>query len=276
MPEASSGRSIPVLNPKSDGVSPVGDLVDAKAGGECVEVDVAGLVDRFIDIDCAVAGADPATLIGAEEVHAAGTVHGHVLGNVFFKPRERHDDLECGARSELRLDGLVHQRMFRIGDVFVPLAAADAHGKLIGIEGRAADESQHFAGMRIDGDHGAIAVAQSVFGGALDVEIDGEAEALSGFGGLSAKAADLAAMAVDDDIFRTVFAAQDAVVRGFDSGSADDVAGLIHGVARVVEHLFAHFANVADEVGGEAIAGVEAALLLDGVEFGQARPCAPR
>jgi hypothetical protein len=121
----------------------------------------------------------------------------------------------------------------------------------------------------IDGDHGAVAVAQSIFSGALDVEVDGETEALARLGWFGAEVADFATMAVDDDIFRAVFATEDAVVGGFDAGAADDVAGLIHGVARVVEHLFADLADVADEVGGESIFGIEAALFLDGVELGK-------
>jgi hypothetical protein len=122
--------------------------------------------------------------------------------------------------------------------------------------------------MGIDGDHCAVAIAQSIFSGALDVEVDGETEALARLGGLGTETAYLAAMAVDDDIFGTVFAAQDAVIGGFNAGAANDVAGLIHGIARVVEHFFADFADVADEVGGESVARIEAALFLNGVELG--------
>ncbi len=253
----------------SDQMSPLGDLVDAEAGGERVEEDVAGLIDGLVDIDCTVAAVNPAALIGAEEIDAAGAMDIHVLGDAFFESGEGHDDFESGTGGELGLDGLVHEGIFGIGDELVPLVAADADGELVGIEGGAADEGEDFAGVGIDGDHGAVAIAQGIFGGALDVEVDGEFETLAGFGGLGAEAADFAAMAVDDDVFRAVFAAQDAIVGGFDAGAADDIAGLIVGVARVVEHLFADFADVADQVGGESIFGIEAALLLDGVELGE-------
>jgi hypothetical protein len=253
---------------ESDSVSPVRDFVDAKARSECVEEDVAGLVDGFVDVDRAVAAMDPAALIGAEEVYAAGTVDGHVLSNAFLKAGKGHDDFESRTRGELRLNGFVHQGVVGIGDVLVPFVTADAHREGIGIECGTTDEGQHFSGVGIDSDHGAIAVAQSVFGGALDVEIDSEAEALSRFSGLGAEAANLAAMAIHDDVFGAVLAAQDAIVRGFNSGTADDVAGLIHGVTRVVQHFFADLADVADEMSGETVAGIEAALLLDGVEFG--------
>ena len=94
-------------------------------------------------------------------------------------------------------------------------------------------------------------------------------EALARLRGLGADLADFAAMAVDDNVLGAVFAAQNAVVRSFDTGTADDVAGFIHGVAGVVEHVLADLADVADEMGGEAVARIEAALLLDGFQFGE-------
>jgi hypothetical protein len=121
----------------------------------------------------------------------------------------------------------------------------------------------------IDSDHGAVAIAESIFRSALNVEVDGETEALARLGRFGAEAADFAAVAVDDDIFGSIFAAENAVVGGFNAGATDDVAGLIHGIARVVEHFFADLADVADEVSGESIFRVEATLFLNGVEFGE-------
>ncbi len=72
-------------------------------------------------------------------------------------------------------------------------------------------------------------------------------------------------MAVDNDVAAAVGAAEESVVGGFDAGAADDVAGRVEGVAVVVgEHLLGDLADVADEVGGEAVAGVEATLLVEG------------
>ena len=159
--------------------------------------------------------------------------------------------------------------MFGVGEVFVPGVARDAYRECVGIEDGAADERQDLAGMRVDRDHGAIAIAKGIFRGALDIEVDSEAKALAGFRGLGADFADFATVAVDDHILGAVFPAQNAVVRGLHAGAADDVAGFIHGVARIVEHIFADFANVADEMGGEAVAGIKAALLLNGFQFGK-------
>ena len=193
----------------------------------------------------------------------------HVLRDAFFETGERHDDLEGGARGELGLDGLVHQRVLGIGEVLVPLIARNAHRELVGIEGGSADEREDFAGVRVNGDHGAVAVAECVLRGALDIEVDGELEALARLGGLGADLADFAAMTVDNHVLGAVFAAQDGVVRGLDAGAAHDVAGFIHGVVGIVEHVFTDFSDVANEVSGEAVARIEAALLLDGFQFGQ-------
>src|SRR6266700_2508358 len=66
-----------------------------------------------------------------------------------------------------------------------------------------------------------------------------------------------------------IFASEEGVVGLLDAGPADDVAGGVEGVAGVVEHLFGDFADVADEVSGEAVAWVEATLLVEGFEFGE-------
>jgi hypothetical protein len=81
--------------------------------------------------------------------------------------------------------------------------------------------------------------------------------------------AELFAVAVDDDVAAAVFAAEERVVGLLDAGAADDVAGRVEGVAWVVEHLLGDLSDVADEVGGEAVAGVEAALLVEGLELGK-------
>ena len=184
--------------------------------------------------------------------------------------RERHDDLERRAGCELRLDGLVQQRMVRVGDDLVPVGSGEADGELVGIEGWAGDHGENLAGVRIHRDYRAVLALHGLFGGHLDVQVDGELEVLAGDGEGLAELAELFAVAVDDDIAAAIHAAKESVVGGFDAGSADDVAGRVEGVLVVVgKHLLGDFADVADEMGGEAIAGVEAALLIEGLEFGE-------
>ena len=115
-----------------------------------------------------------------------------------------------------------------------------------------------------------ILAFEGLFGGHLDVEVDGEAEVFAGDGEFLAEVAELFAVAVDDDVAAAVGAAEERVVGGLDAGAADDVAGRVEGVAVIVgEHLLGDLADVADEVGGEAVAGVEAALLVEGLELGK-------
>ena len=81
--------------------------------------------------------------------------------------------------------------------------------------------------------------------------------------------ADLAAVAVDDHVAGAVLAAQQLVVGLLDACLAHHVAGLIGGIARVVQHVFADLADVADQVRGKAVARIEPALLVDGFQLGQ-------
>ena len=131
------------------------------------------------------------------------------------------------------------------------------------------DHGENFAVARIHGDDGAVGVAESELGGALQIVVDGEFQVLAGDGVLGAEIADFATMAVDDLVARAVLPAEKLVVGFFDAGFADDVAGLVGGVARQVQIFFTDFADIADEVSGKAIARIEAALLVDGLEFGQ-------
>ena len=139
---------------------------------------------------------------------SAGAVDVHVLRDALLKAGDGHEDFERGSRSELRLEGLVHQRVVRILDELVPVVAVDADGEGVWIEAGAGDHGENFAVARIHGDDGAVARTESEFGGVLQIFVDGELEVLAGSGVLGAEIADFAAMAVDDDVARPVLPAQ--------------------------------------------------------------------
>ena len=123
--------------------------------------------------------------------------------------------------------------------------------------------------MRIHGDDGAVLAFERLLGGELEVEIDGELQVLSGDGKRLAAQAHLRAVGVHVVVARTVLAAQDRVVGGLDAGLADDIAGIVGRVARIVfEHVLGDFADIADQVRGEAVARVKAALLFERFELG--------
>ncbi len=161
----------------------------------------------------------------------------HVLGDVLLQAGDGHDDLEGRAGRELGLDGLVEQRVVGVVDDGVPVALGEADGELVGVEGGARDHGEDLAGVRVHGDDGAVLAFEGLLGGELDVEVDGEPEVLAGGGELLAEVADLLAVGVDDDVAGAVLAAEEGVVGGLDAGLADDVAGIVDGVALVVfEH----------------------------------------
>ena len=81
---------------------------------------------------------------------------------------------------------------------------------------------------------------------------------------------DLFAVGVDDHVAGAINPTQERVVGGFDAGTADDVSGRVGGKSVVIgKHLLRHLTDVADQVGGKAVARVEAALLDLGFELRQ-------
>ena len=78
---------------------------------------------------------------------------------------------------------------------------------------------------------------QGLFSSFLNVKIDGELQRFSGDGRFDAECAQLPAVAIDNDIAGAVLAAQDWVVGLFNPGAADDIAGFIEGIPRIVEHV---------------------------------------
>ena len=109
-------------------------------------------------------------------------MHVHVLRDAFLQARRRHDDLEGRTGRELRLNGFVQQRVIVIVDQLAPLIARDAHRKIVGIESRTAHHRQDLAVARIHGDDGAVLVPHGLFGGNLQIEVDGQLELLAGLG----------------------------------------------------------------------------------------------
>src|SRR5882724_1064100 len=245
-----------------------GDGVDTEAIGERVVEGVAGVGDGVVDVDHAVVP------VATKEVPVEGgsavawDVHG--LGDVLLETGDGHDDFEGAAGGELGLDALVKERMVGIVKDLIPVIFGEANGKLVGIEGGTRGHGENLACVRVHGDDSADFAFENFFGGHLDVEIDGELEVFAGGGEFLAEVAEFFAVAIDDDVATAVYAAEKGVVGGLDAGAADDVAGRVEGVAVIVgEHLLGDLADVANEVSGEAVGGIEAALLVEGFEFGE-------
>ena len=78
------------------------------------------------------------------------------------------------------LNRLVQQGVIFVGDQLVPLVTRDAHREVVGIESGAADHGQNLAIVRIHSDDGAIFIGQGLFGGNLQIHIDGEFKLFAG------------------------------------------------------------------------------------------------
>ena len=113
-PSASCGRSIPVLDPKPRHLGIFRDVVDPHSIAERVEEHVAGLRDRLLQIDRAVAALQVAFEIAAVEARAAGAAApGSRREDAVLKPGQRHERLERRSRRQLRLNRAVEQRLVR-------------------------------------------------------------------------------------------------------------------------------------------------------------------
>src|SRR6185437_13306164 len=108
-----------------------------------------------------------------------------------------------------------------------------------------------------------------LFGDALEVEVDGEAQVMARRSKLLAFYADLLPVAVDDDVARAIDAAQPPVIGLFHARLAHHVTGLKVVIAAALEVLLRDLADIPDQVRREAIARVKPALLVHGHQLGQ-------
>src|ERR1019366_4901145 len=91
----------------------------------------------------------------------------------------RHD-LKHRTWRELRLDGLVHERLEWVGRELLPLFRVDTLGEVVGVEGRVADHGQDFTRTWINRHHRTRAISERSLRHHLQVQIEGEAQIVSG------------------------------------------------------------------------------------------------
>ncbi len=108
------------LLPQSKGGRVFCDAIDAKFFRQRIKENIAGLVNRFRQVDGAMASFHPATEAPAIERRAPIAMHVEGLRNPFLPPGRRHNDLERRAGRELGLNRFVQQRLVGIVDQLVP------------------------------------------------------------------------------------------------------------------------------------------------------------
>src|SRR6185437_14520117 len=133
--------------------------------------------------------------------------------DTFLPSRNRHDDLEGRARSQLRLNGPVQQGFFRIIDQLAPVFTGNPNRKSIRVKRWPAHHGKNFPGVRIHRHDGAAFVAECLFGSNLQIDVDGELQLLAGLGWLLfERLSDLATVTIDEYLPRAILAHENVVV----------------------------------------------------------------
>ena len=146
-----------------------------------------------------------------------------------------------------------------IGVELRPFLVGNTDGEIVGIEGGPADHRQYFTGASVHGDEGAFFVGEIGFCDLLQVFVNGELDRLAGNRFDIVERAHDFADAIDDHAAHAVSAFNLFVVLLFESGLADDIAGLV--TVRILLHVLdGNFTNVADRVREHIAVRVAAAL----------------
>ena len=246
----------------ADHLGIVRDVVDIHPVRHVVEERIAGLDNTAMQIHAPVfaVALEKAAIKGG----AARTVDAEiVVDRSGLKRREGHDRLEGGPGRLLCLDGAVHQRMIGVVQQHLPILRTDAAGKQVGIERGPAHHGEHFAGSRVESHHRATAVFHGQLGYGLQIQIDGELQALSGDSFLVVQDVALVAEAIHFHAALPVHTHQNVVVLVFKTVFADDVALVEASEFGCVQLGFAHFTDVSDDMRRQAVAGIQAVLHVD-------------
>ena len=235
----------------------LGKAIDPDAIHRVVEIDVAGLLDRLVQIDRAVAL--PAAEIVTPEGKTAGTGHALFGGDdAGLEPCERGHDLEGRAGGILTAERAILERMIHILGELLPLREIDVEGDLVGIEGGIGRHDDDPAGHDVEHDDGGDAQAlDALMSDFLQLLIDGENEVLAARACRRAKLADDAPVGVDLVADGSGFAPELRVQTLFDPGLSGAKSRHPHHRVRVDLPLVGQ-ADIADDMGHAAGADVAA------------------
>src|SRR4029077_6270548 len=158
-----------------------GDPIHANARTQLIEINVAGLDYRLVQIDGAVAFFFPIPESAVAEVVISGIENPRLgLQNAFFQACDRHDDLKGGTRWVLSLSGAVAKWPEAVFDQVAPLFGLDAAGKNVRIEGRRADHRQDGAAIHIERDNGSFFAVERLESGLLQLAVQCQMNRITG------------------------------------------------------------------------------------------------
>ncbi|MNQ36072.1 hypothetical protein D3C85_495830 [compost metagenome] len=217
-----------------------------------VEVGVIRPHDRGFHVHPAVTGTVPVAvfvvvvrqLVEARVEDPRGRGH-----HASIQAGHRHHRLDGRAR---RIEAAQHAVVQRTVDGVAQLGIgleADAGDEGIGVEARLADHRQHVAAGRLDGDYGAAAAAQGLFGRFLQAYVEGQYQVLAGFRIGALEYPQDAPAGVGLDFLVAHLAVQLVFVEALDAGLADMVgAAVVHRI-ELFELLFVDPPDIAHRMG---------------------------
>src|SRR5258708_7821360 len=137
-----------------------------------------------MQVDAAVAVFAPAMIYAPAEPYAAGVIVRRLrVESPFLETGYRVDNFESRAGRIDSLDDAICERMLRIGHQLAPCRRFHAAAKNVGVEGRMRDHREYVAIIWIERDESAVLAGHRLFGGLLQVEIDGHHDVLAGLVG---------------------------------------------------------------------------------------------
>ena len=250
--------SMPVAAPRPNLRQELVQAVDADAVGDAVEIHVAGLRDRRVQVDRAV----PALLPVAEAVtrarqleRAAAELRRVLVDDAVLERGQRDQRLDRRAGRVFAAQRAVEQRNVEVFRQSRVLGIREPAREPVRVEGRRADEGQHVAVPRIDRHDGCAPAGERVLGGLLHARVDREIEVLAGHGLATLEigrgepdALDAAALGVDQQLLVAGLAVQVVFVGPLDAELADQRrAGIVRRVDALLV-LLADGGNVAERM----------------------------
>src|SRR5205085_6656630 len=204
------------------------DRVDAHVVREVVVVRVAGLDDRLVQIDDAVAALLVVAEAPAAEIEEAGVenaARGPTLASLERPEREVRLDGRAG-RVEAGNRAVVERFVDRAVELG-PVLRIDAVDEEIRVEARLGHQRQHAAGGRIDRHQRAAAIAEAYLGDLLQPHVERQRDVVARLRRGARERADAAAGGVDLDLLEAGGAVQLRLVGGFHAGLADVVGAAV-------------------------------------------------
>ncbi len=204
------------------------DAVDAHVVGKHVVVGITGMDDRLVHIDAAV----PPLLVIAklvpakiEEAGVRNRLSGRALAG--FQRCQGHERLEGRTRRIGAVQCAVeHRFVWRVVEQ-IPVVAADAIDKEIGVEGRSGHQRQNASARGLDRHQRAAAVAKGLFGHFLQLDVERQSQVVALYRCCPRQTANGPSARIDFDLFIAGLTMQLIFVLLFQSGLANVVGAFI-------------------------------------------------